>query len=48
MGYSRDVTLADKPAWELSHMDRTRRMVEREAVINKGFRLAVKGTVHSL
>jgi len=30
MGYDKDVTLADKPAWALAHLDRTQRMVERD------------------
>ncbi len=30
MGYDPDVTLADKPAWLPTHMDRTQRMVERD------------------
>ncbi|HET8656436.1 MAG TPA: glycoside hydrolase family 2 TIM barrel-domain containing protein [Longimicrobiaceae bacterium] len=30
MGYDKDVTLADKPEWLLTHMDRTERMVERD------------------
>ncbi len=30
MGYDPDVTLADKPEWLLTHMDRTERMVERD------------------
>jgi beta-galactosidase len=30
MGYDRDKTLGNKPAWLNAHMDRTRRMVERD------------------
>jgi beta-galactosidase len=30
MGYDKDKTLANKPAWLNAHMDRTRRMVERD------------------
>ena len=30
MGYDKDVTLADKPAWAAAHLDRMQRMVERD------------------
>lgn len=30
MGYDKDVTLADKPEWEAAHLDRMKRMVERD------------------
>jgi beta-galactosidase len=30
IGYDKDVTLADKPEWEASHLDRMQRMVERD------------------
>jgi len=30
MGYDRDVTLADKPEWAANHLDRMKRMVERD------------------
>ncbi len=30
IGYDRDKTLADKPEWGPMHLDRTRRMVERD------------------
>lgn len=30
MGYNKDVTLADKPEWEAAHLDRMKRMVERD------------------
>jgi beta-galactosidase len=30
MGYDKDVTLADKPEWTAAHLDRMRRMVERD------------------
>jgi len=30
MGYHKDVTLADKPEWEAAHLDRMKRMVERD------------------
>jgi len=30
IGYSKDVTLADKPEWEAAHLDRMERMVERD------------------
>jgi beta-galactosidase len=29
-GYDKDVTLADKPEWEAAHLDRMKRMVERD------------------
>ena len=30
MGYDKDVTLADKPEWAATHLDRMKRMVERD------------------
>jgi beta-galactosidase len=30
IGYNKDVTLADKPEWEAAHLDRMKRMVERD------------------
>lgn len=30
MGYDKDVTLADKPEWKAAHLDRMKRMVERD------------------
>ena len=30
IGYDKDVTIADKPEWELAHLDRMKRMVERD------------------
>jgi beta-galactosidase len=30
IGYNKDVTLADKPEWKAAHLDRMRRMVERD------------------
>jgi beta-galactosidase len=30
MGYDKDVTLADKPEWKEAHLDRMKRMVERD------------------
>jgi beta-galactosidase len=30
MGYNKDVTLADKPEWKAAHLDRMKRMVERD------------------
>ncbi|MGD0582508.1 MAG: glycoside hydrolase family 2 TIM barrel-domain containing protein [Bacteroidales bacterium] len=30
MGYNKDVTLADKPEWAAAHLDRMKRMVERD------------------
>jgi beta-galactosidase len=30
MGYDKDITLADKPEWEAAHLDRMKRMVERD------------------
>jgi beta-galactosidase len=30
IGYNKDVTLADKPEWAAAHLDRMRRMVERD------------------
>jgi beta-galactosidase len=30
MGYDKDITLADKPEWAAAHLDRMRRMVERD------------------
>lgn len=30
MGYDKDVTLADKPQWAAAHLDRMKRMVERD------------------
>ena len=30
IGYNKDVTLADKPGWAASHLDRMQRMVERD------------------
>lgn len=30
IGYDKDVTLADKPAWAAAHLDRMQRMVERD------------------
>lgn len=30
IGYNKDVTIADKPEWEASHLDRMQRMVERD------------------
>jgi len=30
IGYDKDVTIADKPEWEASHLDRMQRMVERD------------------
>jgi beta-galactosidase len=30
MGYNKDVTLADKPEWAAAHLDRMRRLVERD------------------
>jgi len=30
MGYNKNVTLADKPEWLAAHMDRTKRMLERD------------------
>jgi beta-galactosidase len=30
IGYDKDVTLADKPEWEAAHIDRMKRMVERD------------------
>jgi beta-galactosidase len=30
MGYDKDVTLADKPEWTAAHLDRMKRMVERD------------------
>jgi beta-galactosidase len=30
MGYNKDVTLADKPDWEATHLNRMQRMVERD------------------
>ncbi len=30
IGYDKDVTIADKPEWEDSHLDRMKRMVERD------------------
>ena len=30
IGYDKDITLADKPDWEPAHLDRIRRMVERD------------------
>jgi beta-galactosidase len=30
IGYAKDVTLADKPQWKAAHLDRMRRMVERD------------------
>lgn len=30
IGYDKDITLADKPEWEAAHLDRMKRMVERD------------------
>ena len=30
MGYNKDITLADKPEWKAAHLDRMKRMVERD------------------